>query len=64
MLLDGASGWFECSVDHQDPAGDHDIIILRVHDLDGDNAVPPLVFHGSSMHQLQPEVVTHDGSDG
>jgi flavin reductase (DIM6/NTAB) family NADH-FMN oxidoreductase RutF len=63
VLLDGASGWFECSVDHQDPAGDHDIVVLRVHDLNGDHAVAPLVFHGSRLRQLNPEMVTVDGND-
>jgi flavin reductase (DIM6/NTAB) family NADH-FMN oxidoreductase RutF len=64
VLLEGASGWFECSIEHKDPAGDHDIVVLRVHDLDGDNAVPPLVFHGSRMRHLGPEVVVNDGTDG
>jgi flavin reductase (DIM6/NTAB) family NADH-FMN oxidoreductase RutF len=55
VLIDGASAWFECSVDKQTPAGDHDIVVLRVHDLDGDHAVSPLVFHGSRLRQLHPE---------
>jgi flavin reductase (DIM6/NTAB) family NADH-FMN oxidoreductase RutF len=56
VVIDGASGWFECSIDQQAPAGDHDIVVLRVHDLDGDHSVPPLVFHGSRLRQLHPEV--------
>ncbi|HXW81042.1 MAG TPA: flavin reductase family protein [Acidimicrobiales bacterium] len=63
VLLEGASGWFECSVEHQDPAGDHDIVVLRVHDLDGDHGVPPLVFHGSRFRQLEREVVALDGAE-
>jgi flavin reductase (DIM6/NTAB) family NADH-FMN oxidoreductase RutF len=55
VLFDGASAWFECSVDQQTRAGDHDIVVLRVHDLDGDHAVSPLVFHGSRLRQLHPE---------
>ena len=55
VLLDGASAWFECSVEQQTQAGDHDIVVLRVHDLDGDHAVTPLVFHGSRVRQLHPE---------
>jgi flavin reductase (DIM6/NTAB) family NADH-FMN oxidoreductase RutF len=55
VLIDGASAWFECSVDQQTRAGDHDIVVLRVHDLDGDHAVSPLVFHGSRLRQLHPE---------
>jgi flavin reductase (DIM6/NTAB) family NADH-FMN oxidoreductase RutF len=56
VLIDGASGWFECSIAHEDPAGDHDIVVLRVHDLDGNHAVPPLVFHGSRLRRLHPDV--------
>jgi len=55
VLLDGASAWFECSVAQQTLAGDHDIVVLRVHDFDGNHAVTPLVFHGSRMRQLHPE---------
>ena len=55
VLIDGASSWFECSVDQQTRAGDHDIVVLRVHDFDGDHAVAPLVFHGSRLRQLHPE---------
>jgi flavin reductase (DIM6/NTAB) family NADH-FMN oxidoreductase RutF len=55
VLIDGASAWFECSVDQQTRAGDHDIVVLRVHDLDGDHSVSPLVFHGSRLRQLHPD---------
>jgi flavin reductase (DIM6/NTAB) family NADH-FMN oxidoreductase RutF len=55
VLIDGASAWFECSVEQQTPAGDHDIVVLRVHGLEGDHAVTPLVFHGSQLRQLHPE---------
>jgi flavin reductase (DIM6/NTAB) family NADH-FMN oxidoreductase RutF len=55
VLFDGASAWFECSVEQRNRAGDHYIVVLRVHDLDGDHAVPPLVFHGSRLRHLPPE---------
>jgi flavin reductase (DIM6/NTAB) family NADH-FMN oxidoreductase RutF len=55
VLLEGASAWFECSVEQLAPAGDHVIVVLRVHDLDGDHAVSPLVFHGSRFWRLNPE---------
>ena len=54
VLLDGAGGWLETSIDNQVPAGDHDIIVLRVHDLDADHDVSPLVFHASRFRRLQP----------
>jgi hypothetical protein len=34
--------------------GDHSVIMLRVHELDADAAVPPLVFHASRFWRLQP----------
>lgn len=63
VLLDGATGWFECSIEDTARAGDHDIVVLRVHDLDGDDGVPPLVFHGSRMRILGPELAVYEGYD-
>ena len=54
VLLDGSSAWLDCSVEQEIPAGDHDIVLLRVHDLDADAEVPPLVFHGSRYRRLHP----------
>jgi flavin reductase (DIM6/NTAB) family NADH-FMN oxidoreductase RutF len=58
VLLEGASAWFECSLEQLAPAGDHDIVVLRVHDLDGDHAVSPLVFHGGRFRRLHPDPYT------
>lgn len=52
VLLRDASAWLDCSLEREITAGDHDIVLLRVHDLDA-TAVLPLVFHGSSFRQLQ-----------
>ncbi|WP_433826418.1 flavin reductase family protein [Actinoplanes sp. CA-015351] len=52
ILLDGSSAWLDCSIEQQIPAGDHDIVLLRVHDLDADPDVAPLVFHGSRYRRL------------
>jgi len=52
VLLHEASAWFDCSIEREIPAGDHDIVLLRVHDLGASEAMP-LVFHGSSYRQLQ-----------
>jgi flavin reductase (DIM6/NTAB) family NADH-FMN oxidoreductase RutF len=52
VLLDGASAWLDCTIERQIPAGDHHIVLLRVHDLDADPDVAPLVFHGSAFRQL------------
>jgi len=53
VLLDGASAWLECSIHQQVAAGDHDLILLRVHDLDADSALTPLVFHASQFRRLE-----------
>jgi len=55
VLLDGSSAWLDCRIEQEIPAGDHDIVLLRVHDLDADPEVAPLVFHGSRYRRL------HDG---
>ena len=52
ILLDGSSAWIDCRIEREVPAGDHSIVLLRVHDLDADPTVPPLVFHGSRYRQL------------
>jgi flavin reductase (DIM6/NTAB) family NADH-FMN oxidoreductase RutF len=53
VLLEGASAWLECSIHQQIPAGDHNLILLRVHDLDVDSAIIPLVFHASQFRRLE-----------
>jgi flavin reductase (DIM6/NTAB) family NADH-FMN oxidoreductase RutF len=52
VLLDGAGGWLETSIDQQVRAGDHDIVVLRVHDLDANHDISPLVFHASQFRRL------------
>jgi flavin reductase (DIM6/NTAB) family NADH-FMN oxidoreductase RutF len=52
VLLDGSSAWLDCSIDVQIAAGDHNIVLLAVHALGVDDAVPPLVFHGSEFRRL------------
>jgi len=53
VLLDGAAAWLDCSLYAQHRAGDHDIVVLRVHDLDADQAIGPLVFHASRFRRLE-----------
>jgi flavin reductase (DIM6/NTAB) family NADH-FMN oxidoreductase RutF len=53
VLVEDASAWLDCSVEQLVRAGDHDIVLLRVHELDADPAVPPLVFHASGFRRLE-----------
>jgi flavin reductase (DIM6/NTAB) family NADH-FMN oxidoreductase RutF len=54
VFVEESSAWMECSVEHEVAVGDHDVILLRVHELDADPAVAPLVFHASRFRQLRP----------
>jgi flavin reductase (DIM6/NTAB) family NADH-FMN oxidoreductase RutF len=54
ILLEGAAAWLDCSVEREVEAGDHTIVLLRIHDLDSDLEVGPLVFHGSRYRKLAP----------
>jgi flavin reductase (DIM6/NTAB) family NADH-FMN oxidoreductase RutF len=54
VFMEGASAWLECSVYREVTVGDHDIVLLLVHELDSDPAVAPLVFHGSRFRRLEP----------
>ena len=52
VLLKGVSAWLDCSVEREIRAGDHEIVLLRVHRLGTDPEVAPLVFHGSRYRRL------------
>lgn len=44
-VLDGALAWLEVSVEAEHRAGDHDIVVARVHNLDIHHGDAPLVFY-------------------
>ncbi|MEV1294213.1 flavin reductase family protein [Pseudonocardia sp. NPDC049635] len=51
LFVAGSSGQLDCSVEQLVPAGDHQIVLLRVH---GARVVPaePLVYHSGSFREL------------
>jgi flavin reductase (DIM6/NTAB) family NADH-FMN oxidoreductase RutF len=54
LFLEDAALWLDCSVEQEIPAGDHHVVLLRVHALTThDDAHEPLVFHGSAFRRLE-----------
>lgn len=54
LFLAGATAWLECALEQEIPAGDHDIVLFRLHRASVADAVLPLVFHSSRFHTLAP----------
>jgi flavin reductase (DIM6/NTAB) family NADH-FMN oxidoreductase RutF len=52
VFLHGAGAWLDCSVEQIFPAGDHGIVLLRMHALTLHDGVAPLVFSGSAFRKL------------
>lgn len=53
LFLDEAALWLECSIENEVPAGDHAVVLLRVHGYSThEDAHEPLVFHGSAFRNL------------
>ncbi|MEZ0492221.1 flavin reductase family protein [Kineococcus sp. TBRC 1896] len=61
--LSGAAAWMECSVHSETAAGDHDVVVLRVHDLGHAADVDPLVWHGSTFRTLRGTATSPDHED-
>ncbi len=52
VFVEGASAWLDTTVEQQLPAGDHAIVLLRIHGLDVHSGVAPIVFQGSRFRRL------------
>lgn len=52
VLVGASAGWFECDIHEEVPAGDHDVVLLRVHGHRPGETTQPLVFHGSRFREL------------
>jgi flavin reductase (DIM6/NTAB) family NADH-FMN oxidoreductase RutF len=52
VFIHGTTVWLESAIENLVPAGDHTIVVLRVHDLTVHEDVPPIVFHRSTFRRL------------
>ncbi len=52
LFLRDAAAWLECSVEKEITAGDHDIVLFRLHRATVADDVMPLVFHASGFHTI------------
>jgi flavin reductase (DIM6/NTAB) family NADH-FMN oxidoreductase RutF len=52
VFVHGSALWLECTRYDEFPAGDHEIVLLRIQQLRTYPEVSPLVFHGSKFRQL------------
>jgi flavin reductase (DIM6/NTAB) family NADH-FMN oxidoreductase RutF len=52
LLLNDATAWLDCAVEETVRAGDHDIVLFRVHRHRVHADRGPLVFHASGFYVL------------
>jgi flavin reductase (DIM6/NTAB) family NADH-FMN oxidoreductase RutF len=52
VFIHGTSVWLESAIEQQVPAGDHTIVVLRVHDITVHDDIAPIVFHRSTFRRL------------
>ncbi|CAN5422852.1 flavin reductase family protein [soil metagenome] len=52
VFIDGTSVWLESAIEQEVPAGDHVIVVLRVHAVTLHDEVAPIVFHRSTFRKL------------
>ena len=53
MFIGGATAWLDTTIDQQVPAGDHVIALLRIHSLEVQSEIDPIIFHASKFRKLQ-----------
>ena len=54
IFVHGSTLWLSCAVHGSFPAGDHDVVLLRIVSLRSYPEVAPMVFHRSAFRSLAP----------
>lgn len=52
VFISGSPLWLDCSIEQVVLAGDHDIVLLRIHALQADPGIRPIIFHSSAFRRL------------
>ncbi|MFC5992986.1 flavin reductase family protein [Pseudonocardia hispaniensis] len=52
VFIRDATAWLDCSIHDEVPAGDHGIVLLRIHAVIAEPEAAPLIFHGSRFRKL------------
>ncbi|MFD4422273.1 flavin reductase family protein [Agromyces sp. NPDC058484] len=55
VLIDDAALWLECEVRSTFDGGDHEIVLMEVHEAETFPDVTPLVFHQSQFRELHAD---------
>ena len=58
VLLDGAAATFDCTIHREVAAGDHTLVLLRLHAVKDLGGVSPLVFHRSGFSRIQADLAS------
>ena len=58
VLLDGAAATFDCTIHREVEAGDHTLVLLRLHAVKDLGGVSPLVFHRSGFSRIQADLAS------
>ena len=53
-ILDGALAWIDCTLDEVHEAGDHFIVLGKVHDLNLHQQGDPMIFHKGGYSRVLP----------
>lgn len=53
VFIEGATAWLDTTIEQQVPAGDHAIVLLRIHSLEVQSEIDPIIFHASKFRKLQ-----------